>query len=302
MTKLTLALDWTPNVNHIGFLVAKERGYYSDAGLDVEIISPAVDNYQLTPAKRVELGHADFALCPMESVLSYRTKKAPFNIKAIAAIFREDVSAITVLRGSGIRRPKNLDGKVYASYKARYEDEIVKLMIKNDGGKGDIELIYPEKLGIWENLISKRSDATWIFLNWEGIAALGQGLKLNTFKMADYGVPYSYSPVIIASEANIAQRKEEYSSFLSATKEGFMYTISNPEEAAEILKRKMAESDSEMNIVDAIKYSVNYFGDTNTWGKMELNNIQRYLDWIYKNNLESTSIKVEDMITDELLS
>ncbi|MEM6361809.1 MAG: ABC transporter substrate-binding protein, partial [Bacteroidota bacterium] len=91
MTKLTLALDWTPNVNHIGFLVAKERGYYSDAGLDVEIISPAVDNYQLTPAKRVELGHADFALCPMESVLSYRTKKAPFNIKAIAAIFREDV-------------------------------------------------------------------------------------------------------------------------------------------------------------------------------------------------------------------
>ena len=81
-----------------------------------------------------------------------------------------------------------------------------------------------------------------------------------------------------------------------------MYTISNPEEAAEILKRKMAESDSEMNIVDAIKYSVNYFGDTNTWGKMELNNIQRNLEWIYKNNLESTSIKVEDMITDDLLS
>ncbi|MEM9392089.1 MAG: ABC transporter substrate-binding protein [Bacteroidota bacterium] len=302
MTKLSLALDWTPNVNHIGFLVARERGYYSDASVDVEIISPAVDNYQLTPAKRVELGQVDFALCPMESVLSYRTKKEPFSVKAIAAIFREDVSAITVLRGSGIGRPKNLDGKIYASYKARYEDEIVKLMVKNDGGKGDIELIYPEKLGIWENLISKKSEATWIFLNWEGIAALGQGIKLNTFKMADYGVPYSYSPVIIASEANIAQYKKEYSRFLSATKQGFMYTISNPEEAAEILRGNVSKSDSQINLVEAIKYSVNYFGDTNTWGSLAVDNVQKYLDWIYEQNLESISIKVEDMITNELLS
>ncbi|MEM6522919.1 MAG: ABC transporter substrate-binding protein [Bacteroidota bacterium] len=302
MTKLTLALDWTPNVNHIGFFVAEQKGYYLDAGLDVTIISPAVDNYQLTPAKRVELGQADFALCPMESVLSYRTKNVPFNIKAIAAVFRKDVSAITVLRDSGIRRPKDLDGKVYASYKARYEDEIVKLMVKNDGGEGDIQLIYPEKLGIWENLVGNKSDATWIFLNWEGISALGKGIKLNTFKMADYGVPYSYSPVIIASEDKLAERNEAYSLFLGATKKGFLEAASNPEGAAKILRDKVADTDSDINLLEAIKYSINYFGDVHTWGRMELRNVQQYLNWIYKHDLESIPVTTDEMVTNELLT
>ena len=302
MTKLTLALDWTPNVNHIGFLVAKELGFYSAAGVDLELVSPDLDNYQLTPAKKVELGQVDFALCPMESVLSYRTKASPFYVKAIATIFRQDVSAIAVLRDSKIRRPKDLDGKAYASYQARYEDEIVKQMVKNDGGLADIQLVYPEKLGIWENLVSRKSDATWIFLNWEGISALGKGVKLNTFKMADYGVPYSYSPVIIAAENKLKTCDQSYRSFLGATKKGFLHAASNPQESAQILGMKLADDERDINLIEALRYSANYFGDETTWGKMETDNVQKYLDWIYQNDLEDIPVTVGDMVTNELLA
>ena len=40
LTKVTLMLDYTPNTNHTGFYVALEKGYYEEAGLDVEIIEP----------------------------------------------------------------------------------------------------------------------------------------------------------------------------------------------------------------------------------------------------------------------
>lgn len=38
--KLTFVLDWTPNTNHTGIYVAREKGYFKDAGLEVEIVQP----------------------------------------------------------------------------------------------------------------------------------------------------------------------------------------------------------------------------------------------------------------------
>ena len=52
MNKIKLALDWTPNINHIGFFVAKEKEYYKEKDIDLKIISPEMDNYKETPAKK----------------------------------------------------------------------------------------------------------------------------------------------------------------------------------------------------------------------------------------------------------
>ena len=102
MKKLTLALDWTPNINHIGFFIARRNGFYRDIGLDVSILDPADDDYAVTPARKVESGGADTALCPTESIISYRTKPEPFDLTAIAAVFREDLSAVAVRADDGI--------------------------------------------------------------------------------------------------------------------------------------------------------------------------------------------------------
>ena len=134
MSSLTLALDWTPNANHCGFFVARELGFYSESDINLKILSPQKDDYKISPAKKVELGEADIALCPTESLISYKTKNKPFPLKAIGAILREDLSAIAMLQENAIERPQHLDGKTYASYKARYEDQIVKELIRNDGG------------------------------------------------------------------------------------------------------------------------------------------------------------------------
>ena len=68
-----VALDWTPNTNHTGFYIAKAKGLYKDAGLDVAILSPHCDGYKTTPASRVADGTSTFAVCPSESVISHHT-------------------------------------------------------------------------------------------------------------------------------------------------------------------------------------------------------------------------------------
>ena len=90
---------------------------------------------------------------------------------------------------SGISRPKELSGKRYASYGARYEGRIVQQMIKNDGGDGEyIEDTSMGMLGIWKTLLAGKADATWVFMGWEGVMAKQGGVELNVFQLDDYKV------------------------------------------------------------------------------------------------------------------
>ncbi len=301
MEKFKIALDWTANTNHTGFYVAKEKGYYLEMGLEVIIETPDTDNYSTTPAKKVELGQVDMALCPFESVVSYRTKTNAFDAVVIATIFQEDLSAIASLSSNGITSPADLDGKMYASYQARYEDEMVRQMIKNDGGKGDFKIVYPEKLGIWNTIIKGKSDATWIFRNWEGIQAENEGIDLNLFKMADYGIPYGYSPIIMTSKKGVAKRARGYAQFLEATKKGYLYAQDNPSEAVECFASHVAEQDLNIDLVQSQIFSSPFYGNMDNWGVLEKQKVNQYLDWLLENKLEEQPFNFEDVVLSGLV-
>lgn len=301
MTTLKIALDWTPNANHIGFLVAQELGYYVEAGIDLEITDPSQDNYAVTPAKKVELGEVDMALSPLESVMSYQTKSNPFDLIAIAALFKEDLSAIICKKGKGIQSPKDLDNTTYASYEARYEDAIVKQMIINDGGKGTIECVYPDKLKIWEAMEQDEVDSTWIFTNWEAIDANDKNMELEYFLLKDYGIPYSYSPVIVASEQQLTHKKDAIQAFLKATKRGFYYAQQYPEKAAQILEKLVPEKDKSMNLVQSIELTCKALDQEDNWGVMDLRGIDTFLHWLQEHKLENHNLKASALFTNDLL-
>lgn len=300
MTTLTVSLDWTPNANHIGFFVAQQLGFYAREGLEVNIMHPGNDNYAVTPAKKLEKGEADFALTPSESVISLNTKAKPFAAKAVAALLQDDLSAIVTLRSSGITRPKLLDGKTYASYKARYEDEIIRRMIINDGGNGNLQIIYPEKLGIWDTLLAEKADATWIFVNWEGVEAESKGVSLHYFRLSDYGIPYGYSPVLIADEEKINANRDAYRAFLRAVKQGFLYAQAHTEESAEILKPHLHERDRAY-VLQSIQKTAPFFGTAENWGVMQPERVAAFLQWLQKHNLEPRAEQLQDRFSNELL-
>ncbi len=303
MHKLRIALDWTPNTNHTGFFIALEKGFYKEQDIELEIISPLTDNYAITPAKRLENGEVDFAIVPSESMLSFYTKDQPMHIRAIAALLQQDMSAIVTLKSSGIDRPSLLDSKTYASYKARYEDKIVEQMIRNDGGAGSIDVAYPAKLGIWNTLLSDEYSATWIFTNWEGVEAKNNKIELNYFRLADYGIPYGYSPVIAALETDVIANKDIYTKFISATRNGFLFATTAIDESVAILKKYVTEHDAEaIDLVQSQRETNVAYGTKESWGKMTTERWQDFINWLYDNKLIDERIDVSLLFTNNLIA
>ncbi|GAL68625.1 ABC transporter substrate-binding protein [Jejuia pallidilutea] len=299
---LKIALDWTPNINHIGIFVANELGYYENEDIQLKILNPLEDNYKVTPGKKLELGTVDFAITPFESVISLNNKKNIVPAIAVFAILQEDISSIASLKSLNLTSPKALDGRTYASYKARYEDLIVKEIVKSDGGKGDIKLIYPEKLGIWNTLLEGKADATWIFNNWEGVEAEQKHVPLNKFSMRDYGIPYCYSPVIIANNNLLQKNKTQYSQFIKATKKGYLYASEHKENATAILSKYLTSYDkAHIDVLRAINITSSYFGDETTCGFMSSNRVEVFLKWLVAHKLEDKKILDQKLFTNSLL-
>lgn len=239
MRIIRIALDWTPNTIHAGLFLAQHKGFYKDAGIKAEFISPEADNYKLTPARRLSRRTVDFAIAPSESVISYNTSRRPVAITSVASILQRDTSAIVTLKSSGITRPKQLDGRTYATYSARFEDGIVAQMVKNDGGKGEFNPVAIGRLGIWDMLKSGEADSTWVFMPWEGIEAKKNGLELNVFRMEDYGIPYGYTPLLLAHISAIRSNEDAYRRFMAATARAYEEIAANPESAASLLCEKI---------------------------------------------------------------
>lgn len=239
MRIIRIALDWTPNTIHAGLFLAQHKGFYKDAGIKAEFISPEADNYKLTPARRLSRRTVDFAIAPSESVISYNTSRRPVAITSVASILQRDTSAIVTLKSSGITRPKQLDGRTYATYSARFEDGIVAQMVKNDGGKGEFKPVAIGRLGIWDMLKSGEADSTWVFMPWEGIEAKKNGLELNVFRMEDYGIPYGYTPLLLAHISAIRSNEDAYRRFMAATARAYEEIAANPESAASLLCEKI---------------------------------------------------------------
>ena len=297
MKKIKLALDWTPNINHIGFFVAKEKGFYEENDVKVEFLTPELDDYLTTPAKKVEMNMSDFGLCPTESLISFRTKKNPFILKGLMTIFQEDVSAIATVESNNILRPKHLDGRSYASYKARYEDKIIKKMIINDGGKGNLKIFYPKRLGIWNTLIENKYDSTWIFINWEGVEASKKNIDLELYKMSDFGIPYSYSPILFSSSDYINNNSNTVKKFIESSRKGYTYCYENMDEAVSILNKFVPITDKGIDLIECLKISIDHFGPRENFGKIDLKKIDIFLKWLKDNNIDNNAFIANDIIS-----
>lgn len=286
-TPIRLALDWTPNTLHTGFYVALANGSYKQAHLNVQISTPEADKYQTTPAKQLADGTVDLAIMPSESVISYHANDPRSPFVAIAALLARDASAIVTLKQNGLDRPQQLDGRVYASYNARFEDEIVKQMIRNDGGRGQFVSHKPERFGIWHTLLTNEADATWIFLPWEGIEADLRDVELNKFLLEEYEIPYGYSPLLVANRDWLTTHSDVMQEFMAATTAGYQFAVTQPDEAARMLI-EVAEHPALANreFVEMSQQSASgYYLMDGEWGVMRREVWNGFVNWLIRHDL-----------------
>lgn len=287
---LKLALDWTPNTLHAGILLAEAQGYYRNADLQMDIISPADDHYAVTPAKKLADKKVHLAITPSESVISFNMREDPVPLRAIAANLQQDTSAIVTLESSGIERPSQMDGRHFASYNARFENDIVRQMVKNDGGQGALVISNPSMLSMWDNLIAEKADATWVFLPWEGVKAKHehQSLAYNAFQLGDFQVPYGYSPLLVSHQDFIEGKQDALKAFVQATEKGWRDVHEKPEKAAQLLQKFVDQP--EMKDIDFVLDSLHMIQpalltEDGRWGYMKEQRWTDFVSWLVSHQI-----------------
>jgi NitT/TauT family transport system substrate-binding protein len=175
-------------------------------------------------------------------------------------------------------------------------------MVTNDGGNGkSIQLEKSEgKLSMFEAVKEGRIDATWIFLPWEGVEAETEGVETKVFKLADYGVPYGFSPVI-ARNAGSSPSEDVLAAFGAATREGYQHAIDHPDDAAEVLGDVVTPARSK-DFLSRSQASINeYYSDGNKLGFMDPAKWSDFVSWLRKQDLLQgpNDIKDVDIFTNE---
>lgn len=298
-TKITFVLDWTPNTNHTGLYVAQEKGFFDEAGLDIEIVQPPEDGAEML----VGSGGAQFGVSFQDSMLPAVAGDNAMPIEAVAAVVQHNTSGIISLKGKGMDTPKGMEGKKYATWDLPIEKATLKQVVEADGGDfSKVELIPSTVTDEVSALQTDAVDAIWVFYGWAGVATEVAGLETDYFAFKDIDPVFDYyTPVIIGNTDWMKANPDATKAFLSALKKGYEYAIESPEDAAEILLKNAPELDRELVVASQKYLSKEYKADVERWGYMDPQRWNAFYNWINENKLFTAEIPENTGFTNEYL-
>jgi len=243
--KLSVALDWTPNTNHVGLYVAESKGWFDDAGLDVDIL-PYTDTSSGT---LVAAGIAEFGILSAVGFHSQRATGA--DLTAVMAVVQHETGQL-VFNGNrkDIQRPADLDGMIYAGFGSTWERTLISTIIRNDGGEGTFDMVT---LGTsaYEALANGRVDFTLEVSTWEGVNSVLLNRQQRAFRYADFGVPDQHTTFLGGNGKWLAANPDKAKAFVKAAQRGYEFAAKNPQEAADILIAETAGMLSRPQLVHA---------------------------------------------------
>ena len=298
---ITIVLDWTPNTNHTGIFVAQAKGYFKEAGLNVEVVQPPEDG----AVTLVASGKAQFGVSFQDSLAPAFAGDAKMPVTAVGAVIQHNTSGIISRAGEGMDTPKGLEGKKYATWDLDVEKETIRDVMKADGGNFDlVELIPSTVTDEVSALKSKSVDAIWIFYGWAGVACEVAGLDTDYFEFADVDPVFDYyTPVIIGNNAWLNENPETAKAFMGALSKGYTYAVENPKEAADILMEASPELKSNSELVYASQeyLAEEYISDATRWGEFDAERWAAFFNWLNENDLLEDEIDPNYGFTNDYL-
>lgn len=295
LRKVTVVLDWVPNTNHTGLYTALEKGYYKAQGLDVEIIQPSQDS----TIDVVAGGAADFGVSFQESLTMARTSKANMPVVAVAAIIQHNTSGFAARVSSGIKEPKDLEGRRYSGG-SPLDMAFLDYMMKQDGADASKIVALNDYATDFFAATEGSLDFAWIYEGWDGIAAKVKNIPLTYFPLTDYGLDF-YTPIIITSEDKIAKDPELVKKFMDATSKGYNDCVNSPDECAEYLLKHAPEIDRELALQSQRYLAKEYISDAAYWGEMKQNVWEKFSKFMYDYKMTDSMLDYSKAYTTEFL-
>ena len=239
--KITLILDWFVNPDHGPIVIAEEKGFFADQGLEVEVVAPADPS---DPPKLVAAGQADLAVS-YQPQLHLQIHEG-LGIVRVGTLVATPLNCLLVLADGPVTSIADLKGRKVGFSVAGVEEALLKAILARHGlDLDDIELVNVN-WSLSPSLMSGQVDAViGAFRNFELNQMEIEGIEGRCFYIEEEGIP-AYDELIYVARANGLDR-DRITRFLAATELATQYIVNHPEESWEIFSSTAAELDDELN-------------------------------------------------------
>jgi len=239
--KLNVLLEWFVNPDHAPLVVAQQKGYFADAGLEVKLIPPADPS---AVPRLVSTGEADIGIHYQPNL--YLDTAAGLPLVRFGTLVETPLNTVTVLANGPIKSLKDLRGKKIGFSISGFEDAMLKRMLAGEGVQlSDVELVNVN-FSLSPSLIAGKVDATiGGFRNFELTQMRIEGHEGKAFFPEEHGVPVYDELVFVTRKQLVADPR--LPRFLQAVEKAAVYLTNHPDEALGLFLKAYPDLDNELN-------------------------------------------------------
>jgi len=233
--KVNLQLPWVLNSQFAGYVMAKEQGFYEEAGIDLTISpgGPQVNATSFVASGAATIGSVDALVLILANLKG-------MDLVAVGACFQDNPASIITLKESGIDKPEDLAGKTVAHSPAGTSWILSKAMLQKAGvDLGTIKYVVSSAN---ELLMNKNVDAKAGYALNEALSITLAGYPTSVMRAVDYGVN-AYTEVLFLKRQTIEENPDMVRRFMAATVKGYNFAYDNPDLTLETLLKLNTQLD-----------------------------------------------------------
>lgn len=228
--KISVKLQWADQFQFAGYYVAKERGFYRDAGLDVVIqkFDPkklAVDEV-ISGRSTYGIGRSSLLVDRMEGK----------DVVALAAIFQSSPFVLLSAKSSDIQTPRDLIGKRVMMTEDFQDTISIRAMLNSQDIRID-QIKFIEHSYNPIDIANGKTDVMACYISNEPFVLKEKGVETNAINPEAYGFDF-YSDILFTSEAEVRNHPKRVRAFVDATLKGWEYAFENIPETAQLIRER----------------------------------------------------------------
>lgn len=275
LKKVNLRLAYITGGVDAPTFVAADKGYFAAEGLDVTITD---GNGSTGTIKAVASGDFDIGIAGLGATAQASQASGSSELVAVAGLLQKDPTSIVSLKGSGILKPKDIEGKRFGTDAGNLADGMINAFAEANGI--DLDTVETIIINSGEQVALLKGDIdfvnVWASPDGDKIAKVAAIEKPILF--ADYGVNILGSSVIVRKDY-LAKNPDVVRGFLAALIKGKADVDADPEAAADIIMKARPDSDRDV-ILTEIKVMPDYRQTAASKGKI--------FGWVAKEDIEQT--------------
>jgi NitT/TauT family transport system substrate-binding protein len=292
LKKVSLIPQWLPQAQFAGYMVALKKGFYREAGLDVEMLSggpgkPALDI--------LASGEATFCTDWLANGIAKRA--AGLKVVNLAQIIQRSALILLARKKSGIQRPKDLDGKTVGLWEKQFYLQPI-LFFRKFGVSVNIVRNYSSVALFLEGAVDATS-AMWYNEYHEIVNSGFDPEDLTLFFFSDVGLNFPEDGIYCLEDTFTAD-PEMCRAFVEASLKGWRHAFEHPDEALAIVMKYATDAHTRTNrvhqrwMLNRMKDLIIPHGDLTGFGKLDVADFTRVRDTLKEFGLIEDLPRFED--------